>query len=210
MADKDKIDIANAHMIRKILKDISKQKYLVRVWQDISSTHKFTDGFIIGYQGNESKMVIKAKKGEKFFFERDKEIYFHSTYKDLIFKSRIVSGDLYEIVLAKPIVVKINELRDDVRKNFGLNTYQTVTLVMKDGLELKLNVMDISEKGMCILLAKRYYKLFSEDDVFNVSKSTLPQMVGKKACVKNMGAVDKVLTTENLYRIGFEFVESGE
>jgi len=209
MSDKEKIDIANAHVIRKIIKDISQQKYPVRVWQDIESTHKYTDGFIIGYKGNESKMIIKAKKGEKFFFQRDKDTYFHSTYKDLIFKSRIVSGDLYEMVLAKPIVVKIDELREGIRKNFGLNTYQTVTLVMKEGNELKVNVLDVSENGMCILLAKRYFKMFSEHDVFPISKSTLPQIVGKNACVKNLGAVDKVLTTEDVYRIGFEFVDTG-
>ncbi len=210
MSDKEKIDIANSHVIRKILKDISKQKYPVRVWQDIESTHKFTDGFIVGYKGNESKMIIKAKKGEKFFFDRDRETYFHSTYKDLIFKSRIVSGDLFEMVLAKPIVVKIDDLREDVRKNFGLNTYQTVTLVMKEGQELKVNVMDVSENGMCILIAKRYFNLFSEHDVFVISKSTLPQIVGKQACVKNLGQVDKVLTTENVFRIGFEFISISE
>lgn len=208
MSNKDKVDIANSHVIRKILKDISTQKYPVRVWQDIESTNKFTDGFIVGYKGNESKMIIKAKKGEKFFFDRDKDTYFHSTYKDLIFKTRILNGDLYEMILAKPIVVKIDDLRIDVRKNFGLNTYQTVTLVMKEGQELKVNVMDVSENGMCILLAKRYFNLFSEHDVFVISKSTLPQIVGKQACVKNLGQVDKVLTTENVYRIGFEFIEA--
>ncbi|TNF01374.1 MAG: hypothetical protein EP326_04440 [Deltaproteobacteria bacterium] len=208
MSNKDKVDIANSHVIRKILKDISTQKYPVRVWQDIESTNKFTDGFIVGYKGNESKMIIKAKKGEKFFFDREKDTYFHSTYKDLIFKTRILNGDLYEMILAKPIVVKIDDLRVDVRKNFGLNTYQTVTLIMKEGQELKVNVMDVSENGMCILLAKRYFSLFSEHDVFVISKSTLPQIVGKQACVKNLGQVDKVLTTENVYRIGFEFIDA--
>ena len=207
MVGNDKIDIANAHVIRKILRDISKEKYPVRVWQDICSTNKFTDGLIIGYKGTESKMVIKAKKGEQFFFQRDKEVYFHSTYKDLIFKSRIVSGDLYEMVLAKPIVVKIDELREDVRQNFGLNTYQTVTLVIRDGLELKLNLMDVSDNGMCVLVANHYYKLFTKNDVYNVLGSTLSQLLDKKVCVKNKGRVDKVLTKENVYRIGFEFVD---
>lgn len=210
MSDNEKIDIANAHVIRKILKDISLGKYPVRVWQNIETTHKFTDGYVIGYRGTEAKMVVKARKGEKFFFEKSKETFFHSTYKDLIFKSRILNGDLYELVLAKPIIVKIDELRENTRKNFGLNTYQTVTLIMKEGQELKVNVLDVSEDGMCILLAKRYFQLFSEHQVFEVSKSTLPQIVGKLACVKNMAQVDKVLTSENVFRIGFEFVDRVE
>lgn len=204
---KNKIDISNSHVIRKILKDISIDKYPVRVWQDIEKTHSYTDGFIVDYKGTESKMIIKAQKGKKFSFDRSLEVYFHTTYKDLIFKARVLDGDLYEIILAKPIVVKIDNLRANIRKNFGLNTYQTVTLILKDGQELKVNLHDVSKDGMGILLAKRYFKFFTNNLILKIVKSTLPQVVGKSVCVKNKGQVENVLGPENLYRVGFQFVK---
>ncbi|MCO4794360.1 MAG: PilZ domain-containing protein [Bacteriovoracaceae bacterium] len=204
--ENDKIDIANTQLIRKILKDISKQKSPIKIWQSYDETHYFAEGTIHKYNGMQDRMEVRAAKGHLFNFDPKKELFFHSGYKELIFKTKIDRVEDKEVWIYRPSILKIDDSRATERKNFGLQSYQTAILVFDNQDQMKVNVLDISEGGMAILIRKPQYEQFHMKLKLLVKESSVDQCVGKICIVRNKAPVDKVLTNEQVFRIGFEFL----
>jgi hypothetical protein len=203
---RDKIDIANTQMIRKILMDISKTKSPIKIWQSYDETHYYAEGFIHQYNGMQDRLEIRAQKGHLFNFDKKKKLYFHSGFKQMIFKTKIDRVEDREVWIYRPSVVKIDDSRVNERKNFGLKSYQTAILVFDNEDEMKVNILDISEGGMAILINKSQYDNFHIKLKVLVKESSVDQCVGKICIVRNKAPVDKVLTTEQVFRVGFEFL----
>ncbi len=203
---KEKIDIANTQMIRKILKDISKSKSVIKIWQSYDETHYFAEGFIHQYNGMQDRLEIRAQKGHLFNFDKKKELFFHSPYKQMIFKTKIDRVEDKEVWIIRPSILKIDNSRASERKNYGLQSYQTAILVFDNQDEMKVNILDISEGGMAILINKSQYEAFHMKLKVIVKESSVDQCVGKICIVRNKAPVDKVLTSQLVYRVGFEFL----
>jgi uncharacterized protein (DUF488 family) len=113
------VDIDKPQLIKEFLETILKHKIQLKLWQSIEETKNFTVGTIEEINTSQNTITLSLLKGQKATLEKSKDLFFHSTYKDLLFKAKIRKIEETKVVIASPNAIKLKESRSD-KKTFGL------------------------------------------------------------------------------------------
>lgn len=203
----EKIDIYNSKIIKKFLAELFKDELSVKIWQNINETKNYSTGKIIKYKHHENLITFCPDPGEVFNFDPKKELYFHTRFKETIFKSEIVKASSDSVVIKRPALVKIKEARSEKRKNFGLHSYHFAELEFPNKEISKAQCLDTSKSGMGIMVGRPVFAEMSKGLKLKVVNSSVAEHIGKTAIVRNLSPIDNILTNEVSFRVGLEFVQ---
>lgn len=206
MEDLKMVDISNSANVKRILKDLHRAKKNLRIWQSIEETKNYCYGNILKITQLDETLEMIPADDQSFDFDKDINLYFHSHFKDTLFKTIITENGPNKIKIKRPSFVKIRDVRTEERKTYGLQSYQTATLQLTAKVTAKVKIVDASSTGLGLIVNKFAFEKLSEGDIINISESTLPEFKNRTAVVRNMGTIDKQLNNQLLFRIGLEIL----
>jgi hypothetical protein len=206
MKENDKVDIYNSKTIKKFLGELFKDNSIVRIWQNYSESKNYCLGKIVKYKHNEELITFKSEEGYEFNFNKNLEVYFHTNFKETIFKTEIVQISSDSIIVKRPALVKIKDARAERRKNFGINSYHFAELEFPNGDLHKVYCLDTSASGVGIMANRSVFADMFKGLKVEIINSSVAEHIGKYAVIRNLGPIDNVLTNEVNFRIGLEIV----
>lgn len=200
------VDISNSTNVKKILKDLHKAKKNLRIWQSIEETKNYCYGSILKITSMDEALEMVPADDQTFEFDKEINLYFHSHYKDTLFKTTITENGTNRIKIKRPSFVKIRDVRTEERKSFGLQSYQIANLQLSAKLNAKVKIVDSSSTGLGLIVNKFVFDKLNEGDIITIADSTLPEFRERTAVVRNKGALDKQLNNQLLFRVGLEIL----
>lgn len=206
MEDLKMVDISNSTNVKKILKDLFKSKKNLRIWQSIEETKNYCYGTIQSFAQMDKTLEMIPADDQAFDFDKEINLYFHSHFKDTLFKTTITENGSNKIKIKRPSSVKIRDIRTEERKVYGLQSYQSANLQLTAKMNSKVKIIDSSSTGLGILVNKFLFDKLNEGDIISITDSTLPEFKNRTAVVRNLAALDKQLNNQLLFRIGIEIL----
>ena len=200
------VDISNSISVKKILKDLHRTKKNLRIWQSIEETKNYCYGSILKITSMDETLEMAPVDNQIFNFDKEINLYFHSHYKDTLFKTTISENGPNHIKIKRPSFVKIRDVRTEERKSYGLQSYQTANLQLTAKLNAKVKIVDSSSTGLGIIVSKFTFDKLYEGDIITIIDSTLSEFKNRTAIVRNRGAIDKQLNNQLLFRVGLEIL----
>ncbi|MCO4795527.1 MAG: hypothetical protein KC493_17540 [Bacteriovoracaceae bacterium] len=200
------VDISNSANVKKILKDLFKSKKSLRIWQSIDETRNYCYGTIVKFSQMNESIEMCATDKEQFSFDENINLYFHSHFKDTLFKTTITDNGPDKIIIKRPSFVKIRDVRTEERKSFGLQSYQSANLQITAKINSKVKIVDSSSTGIGLIVNKYLFDKLNEGDIITITDSTLPEFKNRTAVVRNLGTMDKMLNNQLLFRCGLEIL----
>ncbi len=200
------VDISNSTNVKKILKDLQKAKKNLRIWQSIEETKNYCYGTIQNITHMDEELEMTPTDNQNFDFDKEINLYFHSHYKDTLFKTTITENGPNKIKIKRPSFVKIRDVRTEERKTFGLQSYQTANLQLTAKMNAKVKIIDSSSTGLGLMVNKFLFDKLNEGDIISLTDCTLPEFRNRTAVVRNKGTLDKQLNNQLLFRIGLEIL----
>lgn len=206
MKMEDKIDIYNSKIIKKFLGELFKDKLVIKIWQNISESKNYTLGTIVQYKHEQDLITFCPEEGYEFNFNKNLDLFFHTNFKDTIFKTNIIKVNPDSIIVKRPSLVKIKDSRSERRKNFGINSYHFTEIQFPNGEIQKVYCLDTSDSGMGIMVNRSVFANMHKGLKLTIVMSSVADHIGKVAMIRNLGPIDNVLTNEVNFRIGLEFI----
>lgn len=205
MSSDEKIDIFNSKTIKSFLDQLYKDKLVVRIWQKIEETKSYTFGRIINYRHQDEEIKLEIKDAD-MRFDLNRDVFFHTAFKETIFKTTITKAHKNTISVKRPSLVKIRDARSEERKSFGIASYQFAEIILPNGEENKVQVLDSSSNGLGVMVSRAVFSALAKGDHLSICNSSVEDHIGKIAIVRSLSPIDKVLSSEASFRVGLEIV----
>lgn len=213
MSSKDLIDLDDKDLIKTILENLKNFNTRVRLWQKLTSIHKVNIAQVESVDFVENKVMLRPYKGKEFILAPSPFVYFHSNHRTTLFKTTIKERSPFKLEIQVPNFVKIQEGRAEDRKNLGnASSYSAHIKLEGRGKELKVRVLDISNKGAALSIPRVLFDLVEIGSLITVASENVPYLNNQIAIVRNKAMYAPDARKPNLlkYRVGLEIFNEKE
>lgn len=216
MSAKDLIDLNDKDLIKVILKNLKSTKKKVRLWQKLTSMHKVNVGRVDTIDFIENKVLLRPCHDQGFSLAPIPYVYFHSHHRTTLFKTSIRDRGQFRLEIRIPQFVKIQEGRTEERRSLGKSSQYSAKVNLDGrGLELKVQVLDISLKGVGLGVPRILFEFAEKGAIVTLSSDNVPFLHKKTAVLRNKidlnkGNKDSTSSGVFSYRLGLEILDPDE
>ena len=194
-----------------MLSSIKSARRKVRLWQAIKETHDSDYGVIEEINTLTRTIRFRIPTNKKITLNPKEPLFFHSPYRDALFKSTI--KNIYQgcIEVSFPKVVKVREARSEIRTVLGIKSYHYAKVSFynkfKEKVDAKLKILDFSTHGLALSVDKIMFENLNIDDKIVLRDISIEDCVTKKIfIVRNKGELTNKIGYSNEFRLGLEAV----
>lgn len=203
------IDIFKPHSIKSFIRTAKKDRAQLKLWQTISRTKDYHLGIIEHIDPISNAITFRVPKCQKLEFRKSDELYFHSPYRDLIFKAEIREIERNCVTITFPNLIKFQEARTEKRTYLGLQSYHFAKVTMlnkfRERVDAKLKVLDFSSKGLALIVNKYLFESLNVDDKIVIRETSVNGEIKNRIfIIRNVGNVTNKIGHTNEFRIGLE------
>lgn len=203
------IDITQSHSIKAFLQSVKKDRAPIKLWQSIKQTKSYHLGIIDHIDTLHNTVTFRIPKCHKLDFFKVDTIYFHSLYRDLLFRSNICHIERNLVTITFPTLIKFQEARAEKRTYLGLQSYHfarvTVLTGFKEIINAKLKVLDFSNNGMALIINKYLLKTLQVNDKIVIRETSINGEIKNRIfIIRNVGDITNKIGHTNEFRIGVE------
>jgi hypothetical protein len=210
MDKEELLDIKNSILVKSLLNDLKENRIKVRLWQHSQGRREHVYAYLEEVDPINRRLRFHIVEGEIENFSTKNGLFFHSNYRDILFKSELISLEEAFIEICFPIQVKMVDGRCEKREVYGVNGYQYARVTFlnqkKEKIDAKINILDSSQNGLAVMVSTLMNKDLRVNDRIVVHEISVCKECkdSRVYIIRNKSAIDNFIGAAKFYRLGLE------
>lgn len=206
------ITIENINHMNSLVSSIQKMKTKIHLWQEIDKTHSYDFAVIESVDSYKRRIRLRLPKIESINFDDDSELFFHSSFREVVFKAKLCKIHQGCVEIEFPPYLKMKDSRTELRTSLGIKSYHYIKISylnqFQEKIDIKSKILDFSQSGISIIVNKFTFNSLRVGSEVIVNSSSLgDQNNNRFFIVRNKGDLINKIGFSNEYRVGLELVD---
>jgi hypothetical protein len=203
------VNLNRPQAIKAFLNSARKSRADVQLWQNTDKKRVIYTAKIELVDTLSKDIIVRTSKIDKIDLIKNSEIYFHSPYRGLLFKSTIKLIERKRVIISFPSLIRFQDARSEKRTHVGKESYHFATVSLltkfKEKIHTKLKVLDFSGHGLALIVNKYIYNSIQLNEKIIIRETTVNNEIKDAVyIIRNLGDLTNNLSHSKEFRVGLE------